>query len=1201
MLQQFNGTSISGNQKHFLDIAVSGDQVSREQRADENRKQTVFQGFAPSSNNAAQSLRTVTTKTIIQSGFRKLQPNRAVLTTREIICPESTLQNGSRNTGLSSKGPNSGDTQGNVNISQSAQFNSTKSLLSVENQLNKKQTNLNASKLSHMHAAMSAPQMERDVEEERTRARRQHRKRVAQIVVDHWKWFARERLGVVRAARHHQRQQALSAFLALRQQVLLAAIAWKRALVFDCRRMFLMLSRCLQGWHVAALRESWLKRCQAMIVKGGALRCKRAIIKAWREQCVAGAVKRKKKVKSWYFYSYITLSRAMKEWQIAAAAQVLDAALKERALRFLRRKCLSSSLRVWQHGVRYHQDKAQKMSIAAGHVQRVRRQQVFSGWRECMHLIHTSRRAACLVLVTLAAHISRAQVESYFVTLKSYMLYRQHWRTLQLAGSAHMCRWRLRSCFSFWRWYSARVQFLRQCAVVMCSVGRRWRLMIYFQGWGELTAQAIALRSLEARELVLQRACLRIWKRYCMHLFMKAELFSEGCRRVHSVQLRHCLTAWKCVCERQQAKLAVLDLVFSWRRQRGLSLALTGWHSVVNIRLAAVHRGEIALQHCCGSLMKKALRAWVNFLNWRRLKAYSSAWHQGVIQTSILMAWRHHALYQQKRRLQKEGAHQHRRLSVLSKGMVGLKLAVQVRDAKLQLHQQMEAHRHSHLLACCLRHWAGEILAQAEEMHVSRTKAACMWKLRLLRVAMVAWHFRAAAWALRRELRHAAVRFDERHCLGRTLHQWHIFARAKTASRRAKEERLEDLRARLGSLKRFRVFAAWAQVNNAAVLKAIKMSQAACLRHRHLLQYGLLAWQSWLSRRQVKHILAIRGARHFHYRCLRCVLVIWRDRVRAWQCKRDAASKADIHYMSRKLYLGISALRWYRGYRKSKAADLLAAREMYVRRLQREGAAQWLAVGMWKKRLRLQSVAEKKAIVLAAENALVEPYARHWRRVTLQRQRLKLDGGRQQSSLSVMLSSNHQDVHGSRVKTEVYRPLSRAHGSRQDAVQDAAKVAHMSHHETFHVTSSGNLQFTASGKSDSSSWKNEACISTVKQLPAQHSPLPLHALSQIRGSGVHLPNNVERLFGEVTPISLLSARPLFQPAVYRTSSQTTTPASSSMHSPAGVTAAASSKMVTLVNNAAQALATNKNNVSEVPQSFRQRSRPAPRCPDFLRQ
>ncbi|GAX74105.1 hypothetical protein CEUSTIGMA_g1554.t1 [Chlamydomonas eustigma] len=130
----------------------------------------------------------------------------------------------------------------------------------------------------------------------------------------------------------------------------------------------------------------------------------------------------------------------------------------------------------------------------------------------------------------------------------------------------------------------------------------------------DLLAQAIALRSLEARELVLQRACLRIWKRYFMHLFMKAELFSEGCRRVHSVQLRHSLTAWKCVCERQQAKLAVLDLVFSWRRQRGLSLALTGWHSVVNIRLAAVHRGEIALQHCCGSLMKKALRAWENFL-----------------------------------------------------------------------------------------------------------------------------------------------------------------------------------------------------------------------------------------------------------------------------------------------------------------------------------------------------------------------------------------------------------------------------------------------------------------------------------------------------------------------------------------------------------------------------------------------------------
>ena len=33
-------------------------------------------------------------------------------------------------------------------------------------------------------------------EDERTQARRRHRKRVARIVVDHWKWFARDRLKV---------------------------------------------------------------------------------------------------------------------------------------------------------------------------------------------------------------------------------------------------------------------------------------------------------------------------------------------------------------------------------------------------------------------------------------------------------------------------------------------------------------------------------------------------------------------------------------------------------------------------------------------------------------------------------------------------------------------------------------------------------------------------------------------------------------------------------------------------------------------------------------------------------------------------------------------------------------------------------------------------------------------------------------------
>ena len=38
--------------------------------------------------------------------------------------------------------------------------------------------------------------VDKEGEDEQTRARRNHRKIIARIVVDHWKWFARDRLKV---------------------------------------------------------------------------------------------------------------------------------------------------------------------------------------------------------------------------------------------------------------------------------------------------------------------------------------------------------------------------------------------------------------------------------------------------------------------------------------------------------------------------------------------------------------------------------------------------------------------------------------------------------------------------------------------------------------------------------------------------------------------------------------------------------------------------------------------------------------------------------------------------------------------------------------------------------------------------------------------------------------------------------------------
>jgi hypothetical protein len=88
-----------------------------------------------------------------------------------------------------------------------------------------------------------------------------------------------------------------------------------------------------------------------------------------------------------------------------------------------------------------------------------------------------------------------------------------------------------------------------------------------------------------------------------------------------------------------------------------------------------------------------------------------------------------------------------------------------------------------------------------------------------------------------------------------------------------------------------------------------QVSQAVSLRRRCILHYALMTWQSWLAKRQARHLQCARGAQHLHSRRLLSVWVTWLDRVRAWQRKRAAASAADNHYVGRRLHLSVSALR----------------------------------------------------------------------------------------------------------------------------------------------------------------------------------------------------------------------------------------------------------------------------------------------------
>lgn len=84
------------------------------------------------------------------------------------------------------------------------------------------------------------------IEEERRRERRKHRKRVARIVVEHWKWVSRAAL---RAARHRRQCLLFAALKSFRRNVSDRRLQLRTALVLHHKRMFSCLEACLFEWR----------------------------------------------------------------------------------------------------------------------------------------------------------------------------------------------------------------------------------------------------------------------------------------------------------------------------------------------------------------------------------------------------------------------------------------------------------------------------------------------------------------------------------------------------------------------------------------------------------------------------------------------------------------------------------------------------------------------------------------------------------------------------------------------------------------------------------------------------------------------------------------------------------------------------------------------------------------------------------------
>lgn len=224
-------------------------------------------------------------------------------------------------------------------------------------------------------------------------ARRLHRKRVARIVVDQWKWFTEERVRMYPAIRHHKHRLMLSAFVELQRHAAHRQLEWRRAAIFNHRRQYLIQGKCLLIWHA---QLAYSKKMQQMLQKAQVVRhahVQMSCLTSWKEYRAYKAERRRQHLQASFYNSFVLLSGTLNQWRTAAQLAAIKHAKKNRARLLWAAKQCDKAWRSWLMGIKAKQDLRQKTDQAA----RLHKQQLtlaaLRQWHTAVACILAARQA----------------------------------------------------------------------------------------------------------------------------------------------------------------------------------------------------------------------------------------------------------------------------------------------------------------------------------------------------------------------------------------------------------------------------------------------------------------------------------------------------------------------------------------------------------------------------------------------------------------------------------------------------------------------------------------------------------------------------------------------------------------------------------------------------------------------------------------
>ncbi|GFR41668.1 hypothetical protein Agub_g2411 [Astrephomene gubernaculifera] len=829
-----------------------------------------------------------------------------------------------------------------------------------------------------------------DPEEEARRARRRHRRRVARIVVDHWKHFAGERLRALAAKRHHHRRLLTAALVAWQAEAAAARARMRQAAVYDLKRAYLGLGRCLQAWRDTVKRLMTLRLQQERFMVARLTRQTRACLRAWRGRCYHAAEKRRMQLQAWYYLCFSTLTRALRKWHAwtkmrrakasrAGWADAMHAAV-------LGRKTFTA----WRRRRAYLQWKEVAITTGAAFRRLWVLRSVVQGWRTAVRDCAMMRRAGCVALAAVAEGLQTQQAAAAFREWQAHAAGKRRRRQRERYALAYMRRWRQLVVMWALRQQAARQRHLRRCEQALQPVGRRLRLALWWGRWWCGVAVLQGQRTAELRAAVQLRACWATWRATVEAAATKRELPQLATKRVQRIRAAAALNSWRSRTAHWRAKAAAWSTAAAWRRRRLLGRLLAGWRSEAARRVAKAVAVEAAEVHRRRVVLCRAVRLWKRYAWRRHMKVYASQRHLTRMAAAALGGWLRHTRYKARKELNRRRAVRHRYLMLLHSGLAAFRRAVERRRAKQADWADLVRLHSLHVARAVLAAWSRRFVPAALAKRAVGRQADLHRARGLMRRALAGWGQQAARLAAkhareRQASGHAALRL-----LRRAMVAWADAPALQTERREAKAARLEAAAAALAAAAARRLLAAWREVHGDLVMKRFQNTRAHEVWRVRTLRHSLTNWALYLAHRRTRRMSDARARAAWRLHVWRGVLAALAAAAAARRVKRRLLAAAEEHRRNGLLRRGLAALAWYGRYRAAKAHGYAAARAQFTRRLQREGAVAWLEAGLARRQRRIEGLAAAQAHSLARQLALVQPYARRWLHAVRCRRRQRL-------------------------------------------------------------------------------------------------------------------------------------------------------------------------------------------------------------------